>query len=427
MSDTDKAWKAILIDYDLLENMDDDNECTVCLSTREMAILKALLMTAYWPTRWLNLGDTPDELNARMSRLDLRLDTCINVGGDTWMSIYNLNLLFQYINAIKWDGDTTSINPDAPVDAWNYDEGTDGNDALCMGVQDLVKTMAGMELSELYWRNEGIRKPFFDLLQFTGDILGLGFTYKGTLIAGDSWDEVKEAMEDPEAIRKIACCLFNNLRGENVTQAVLADGLDGCGFAAGTKENLAAKYIRRNLDGTETYYALIDAVGNAYVRATVLNQLDCLCSQIGIVTFDDPVNDLGYSHEYGEVSWDNGNPKRSHKGEFWSDTKPYGRRTAIRINLTEEMTIKGVHFDFYHKAAANHDLRFLVTLYDSSLTQLDQWDETWTTDKEIWSSTNWYPWEDDVQFIDVDLMFNVSENLDYELFLDNVRVLGGYS
>ena len=100
--DERKDWKAITLDWEGLENYDDENECAVCLTQREIAILKALLVTAYWTTRWDNLGETADTLNERMSLLDGKLNYCADVGGESVIFFTQINLSLIEINNIKY-------------------------------------------------------------------------------------------------------------------------------------------------------------------------------------------------------------------------------------------------------------------------------------------------------------------------------------
>ena len=421
---TKHKWKPILMDWDALALMEDDNECVVCLSTRERAILKGLLTTAYWTTRWENLGETEKVLGERMARLDSRLSGCASIGNDTWYLYWQMNLAFQRINIINWDGSTTSINENAPVDEWNQDEDYDGNTALCMGVQDVVAAMAAMILNDMYWRNEGIRKPFFDILQLVSDIIGLGFTYDGTLKPGHEWEVLKEAFQDEEAIRKIVCCITDNLKGEAVTKAVLATSGAGCGFGSGTNEWYVIQYIRRELDTDETYYAFLDAIGNAYTRVTVLNLNECPCDLIGRVTFDDAGTDLDYTKEYGYIA-SFGQPALALWGEEWyTPPETAGKRSEILIDLGADYTITQVKFLYNYMAKPGDDLRRDVYLYDDGMVLLDSATETDHQDFNTWHDQTEFFNEPDVRYIRVATLFNNDGYAGQFCVFDTVQVFG---
>jgi len=69
-----KAYKAVLIDYEQVLEIDNIVDIHVCLTRQQAAILKALLITAYWETRWENLSIDKDELEAMVANIDHRLN-----------------------------------------------------------------------------------------------------------------------------------------------------------------------------------------------------------------------------------------------------------------------------------------------------------------------------------------------------------------
>lgn len=69
-----KRWKAVTMDWTDLQSYDHSEQLAVCLTQREAAILKALLTTAYWDTRWTNLTATADELEEFVANIDSQLD-----------------------------------------------------------------------------------------------------------------------------------------------------------------------------------------------------------------------------------------------------------------------------------------------------------------------------------------------------------------
>jgi len=69
-----RDWKAVTQDYTALQDYDDVDAINLCLTQRQVAILKAALVPQYWTTRWTNLTVSSDELNEEMSALDAALD-----------------------------------------------------------------------------------------------------------------------------------------------------------------------------------------------------------------------------------------------------------------------------------------------------------------------------------------------------------------
>ncbi len=87
-------WKAITFDYAALLDYDDTTVINVCLTQRKVAVLKALLITAYWRTRWENLTVPYDNLESWVSQIDFLLDgNDCSGGGD--VTIFRENPIDQ--------------------------------------------------------------------------------------------------------------------------------------------------------------------------------------------------------------------------------------------------------------------------------------------------------------------------------------------
>jgi len=66
-----KQNKAIILNWQDLQNQDDETTVYVCLTQRKAALVKLLLSTAYWSTRWSAIGITPwDEIEAFVAEID---------------------------------------------------------------------------------------------------------------------------------------------------------------------------------------------------------------------------------------------------------------------------------------------------------------------------------------------------------------------
>ncbi|MCK5603069.1 hypothetical protein KAR91_14390, partial [Candidatus Pacearchaeota archaeon] len=76
-----KNWKAITIDWTALGGYDNLEIIPVCLTQRQVAVLKSLLIPAYWSTRWDNLTASADELDEFVTNIDNQLS-----GNDCYMT-----------------------------------------------------------------------------------------------------------------------------------------------------------------------------------------------------------------------------------------------------------------------------------------------------------------------------------------------------
>lgn len=70
---TDKRWKGILIDWEEIADMDAEDYELKPLNQQQAAILLALLEYQKWPTRWLNLDMSQDELETYIADIEQRL------------------------------------------------------------------------------------------------------------------------------------------------------------------------------------------------------------------------------------------------------------------------------------------------------------------------------------------------------------------
>jgi len=419
-----KQWKAVTIDWDALALQDDDDQCTICISTREAAILKALLITAYWPTRWDNLGDTPKVLKERMARLDNRLDVCADVGGESWLTILALNALFKALFERLWDGSPTDINPDAPTGIWNTGDTDDRNAALCMAAMALVDTIAAMEQQALAWRYAGTRLIFAVL-----KILIPGFAAWGVLVLGEllgelTYEIAMAALDDRQARLDVACCMLAALKGEAVTEEVLSESLDGCGFTPGTNEAIVRDYVYESIQSTDTYYAMIDAAGRAFVQVSVLGINLCECGDCGYCGFDEPLYDMAYTIEYGVLDI-GGNPANClHASEWTVPEYDHGRKVRAKFTLPAESTIAKVAWDFYHvnDSYPAGELAMLIYLYDDGDVLLDTWADTIETEKNKWEYHSDTGSQATVSYIIIEMHFVCDCPLTREIRMDNVRV-----
>lgn len=420
-----RDWKAITLDWIGLENFDDTDECAVCLTQREVAILKALLETAYWPTRWDDLGESTGVLEARMALLDGKLNYCSDVGGESIIFFTQINLNVIAINVLKYDGTTVSINIYAPVTIWN-DGGTDDREAaLCMAAMSLVGTICAGELQALTERYIGSALIFAALFILTGGAVAFGVLVVGSLIAGVGYTAAKAALEDRDAQLQVACCMYEGLRGKAVTSAVLSDSLDACGFIAGSNAAIVRDFVDRSIQSEDTYFAMLDIAGKMFVQASVTGINLCECGDCGICTFDNPGSDLPHTYEYGLVGVD-GNPGACAHAEEWT-APPYsnGRRLEVTFEMPVEQTVSRVSWDCYHvnDSFPAGQLARLVYLLDDEKSVLDTWGSTIGSVKDEWY-TDYLTGTPvaEVKFIRLYLRFVCDCPLTREIRADNVRV-----
>ncbi len=314
-----KRWKSITTDYTALQSYDNVEDINLCLTQREVAILKALLMPAYWTTRWENLTISADQLNEMVAGIDAKLDTeCLPpmpfitdirqvgctleyeldsvwtpfadlsvCGIDTGTNYYTnveINIAVARLYLEMWIiGDVTSINIFAPTIIWNGGGGgvptIDRETALCMAAQAYIGGYAARKVQEL---DAALIQQFVLIAAVTVLTGGIGllagmFIDGPALVGGHSYADSRAALLDEDALQAVACCMYDNLRGESVDQVTFQLSLGGCLFAPGSDAEIIREYVVSSFPALESYLSFIDATGRAFVQVSIYDVDVCDC------------------------------------------------------------------------------------------------------------------------------------------------------
>jgi len=238
-----KDWKAIVIDWTALDDYDHDEVIGICLTQRQVAVLKACLIPAYWSTRWDNLTATADELDefvaiidnqlsgndCGMSAMEFRdnpLDMCevqySNDGGQTWTTMFrkdvcvatpattttDISNIYNDIDTVNtnnttWNNDITNVAPQ-----WAYvDEFSDR--ALCWLIDRYVDWVCDFAFDQIESNNQDRR----DENDWLDDIDALA-------------NENSSYFKDDDARQVVKCFMFNQIRGETPQFTSWAASLD---------------------------------------------------------------------------------------------------------------------------------------------------------------------------------------------------------
>lgn len=177
-------------------------------------------------------------------------------------------------NRRYYDGTPQSIDARLGSD---FNSGDSGNDQLCAAIKNYIDTMVYVY---------GMQAAF--LSGVAGVITGIGFALApvtlGTSLIGVAvaasigganalWSSI---INDPEAQREIACCMFDSLKDQPMDQETFKASLDGC-TTDGTYESnvgfLAAQMHATNqLD--ENWTAFVKSLSNSYGQG---NEQECVC------------------------------------------------------------------------------------------------------------------------------------------------------
>ena len=279
-SNTRRDWKAITLDYAAMSGYDDDDTILICLTQRQVAVLKALLMTAYWSTRWANLSISAEALNLEVSNIDSQLDgndcECSMISfrdnpldpcevqyshddGETWVTMFRKDNCSQgsstsditNVNNTKiiitennetWDNDIVNIAPD-----WAY-ESPDTDNALCWAIDFYIDAVCAAAIATIQSGNEERRDSndwwqevaniFATAAVAASAIIGLPAAAAGAVawaaveIADSIWDDLMtreyDQFEDEAAKDLVKCCMWMALHGETAQWEDWLSSLDDC-------------------------------------------------------------------------------------------------------------------------------------------------------------------------------------------------------
>lgn len=265
-----KSWKAVTFNWTDLQSYDHVEQIGVCLTQRQVAVLKALLTTAYWSTRWVGLTATADELDEFVSQIDYKLDgndceaetmlfrdnpndTCevqySTDGGAIWNTMFRKDNCPQgvsetiitnwYItqtevntNYTTYAGDIINVAPD-----WDYVD-PDQDNALCWTIQNYVDFVCDFAITQIETNNQNRRdqNDWLDELSpavsaaatamfvwLIGSVVVIpatviaGVTYSLTLLFDNLLDtlinESADAYRDQDARDIIKCYMYQEITG----------------------------------------------------------------------------------------------------------------------------------------------------------------------------------------------------------------------
>lgn len=287
-----RDWKAIAIDWTALDDYDNDEILAICLTQRQVAVLKACLMPAYWQTRWENLTATADELDEFVAEIDNQLsgndcgecdmefrdnpnDVCevqySTDGGDTWTTMFRKDVcpatpvtttiditnMYTNINTVTtnnttWNNNIINVAPD-----WAYVD-SDSDKALCWVIDAYVDMICDFAIEQIEANNQNRREEAdwlddIDVLitstvmtavMVTAGVVTLpvivvgAITYATTKIVEGVWDllvsDSVADFQDDDARDTVKCWMWNQIRGETPQFTTWSTSLDNFDYGGAT-------------------------------------------------------------------------------------------------------------------------------------------------------------------------------------------------
>lgn len=330
-----KDWKAFTFDYNEIESFSDD-DCTICITKREVAIIQGLLSPAYWRTRWVNLPPEID-LHVYIGELENKIMACLNCGNDCGCggsTIETNNFITNVTTETNTTVTTYITNPagflpdiQSPPDAIAQ-ELLDA--ALCTALQMLVAAAIKVIQEGLNHTadNEcGLVDDVFDVGQAVLNEINQQATMAGWITAGASvfnpsfavvsaaaaftagaadltsnfLNFVRPSCDQPDSfppvpdgqIEAMACCLWQNLKGGGFTYdawvtsmanltipctKIDTDEWPGGLESGATTYNLFANALRAGWSNLETYVNVANMANSVVNSVGGIAPAPCPCA-----------------------------------------------------------------------------------------------------------------------------------------------------
>lgn len=348
--------------------------------------------------------------------------------GDTYRTILNSWRQYQTTLEGLYDGTPESVDEDAPDTNFDSDSSDTGleteyrDTALCAACRVLVDVFCA-ELLAQAGQIQSALNILAGLLAAatggTGGIIGLIIVVAVDVLVDFSLD----SLESEEARKNVACCLYDNLKGQAVSQANFCASIDGCYETGSSHENNIMNGLRESdfcRRGNYVAFLKILAEQFRYARAGITEPCECGC--LLVVSFD--VEDDSYEVIEGGRALLSGE-NYVINGDAYTDSGQFGDRALVTIPYELDCPVDGVTalFRFEH-GSANNNINLRCTLKLGGVTQ-DEIDitEEWT--KNAWNTKVFEVFAESVDEIEIEVAFqNTIESDGKFVQLDDVTVNG---
>jgi len=202
-----------------------------------------------------------------------------------------LNQILDLLEQLKldYDGSVGSIAPDLVYDATSDDDFRDL--ALCHACHEIIDIMCDAEL-EARSVLDGIATAIEIGATIAGffvatTTIGVGVPFAMALISsGLSYiSNVSDVvLENKTARSKVACCMYDSIKGATLTKTAFQASLSSCGFSTNSPESQLAGAISGWLSEDDTYISFLDFVQRFY-RYAELGIAECGCDDTWCLNF----------------------------------------------------------------------------------------------------------------------------------------------
>jgi len=218
------------------------------------------------------------------------------------------NQLLNEFELLKqaFDNTVSSVAPDMVYDGSTNDDFRDL--ALCQACHNLVNDLCELEIQ--HRANIGVAGGAFGLTAGIMALVGIGLSITtAPFVVGLTslgalggalglFDTVSnDILNDTEGRKKVACCMYNSLKGATMTQSGFESSLSGCSFDPISAESQISGSIESLLTGQNIYPLFLDFVQRFY-RYAELGIAECGCVDNSNIEwshiFDFTISDGGF-------------------------------------------------------------------------------------------------------------------------------------
>lgn len=423
-----KDWKAVQADWTHVQTFGATGKLA-CLNDQQRQALLTFMQVAYWPTRWQNVPDA-DTLNAFVSGLEESLMTDCDYMFSLRQTGCTIELLVAgvVVSSVQLDAEECGL----------LNAGGEGTKVIAPGATESDKKTALFSgaMALVIYAQEAILDAFnaleieielgkaATLWMETVPGLDLSPAYE-VLVACDAFNEMLESVfettDTPEWREEMSCkimcwCVENNYTFDATIVYKWREYLTDMGISA-------PDYFYSNFVDLATPKALIDRFSlgmNDEDEDWITLCEDCM-EFFGQVTFDDE-SDLDYTLTYGTVELI-GNPGNGLQGEDWREhIWDEGKMARMRVDLGEDVHVKGVHFDWNFKNFVGGECSRDIRLLNSAEELLDSWHILQDDPQDMWHTEQQSFDEENVRYVDV----WIEQVYDYTgpawVYIDNVKI-----
>lgn len=186
------------------------------------------------------------------------------------------------------------IAPDRPDTFFDEDSGDAGDDvqrrsnALCLACIDFVNSVADDAKSVAMTIGLTTTPVILPIVWAIAPIPGAIFVAGLVLLNLIA----QFALNDEDLRRLVACCMYENLQGQAITEANFAASLTGCGFDPLSDEEIIREILEAGVNDRGDYLAFVSVLGS-FMGAVGEGVAECPCG-LWEHTFDFEISDGGW-------------------------------------------------------------------------------------------------------------------------------------